>query len=126
MSIFAENLVDLDLQVTDKEQVIRKLASLVVAAGRGSDIDQIVADVLARDEMGTPQVEGGAIPHARTAGVNTAAGAGGPVGADSVPVGDTRAFSVPATGSIPHAFRPLRVHARDPWLRQGRRQHPGH
>ena len=42
MSIFAENLVDLDLQVTDKEQVIRKLASLVVGAGRGSDVDQIV------------------------------------------------------------------------------------
>jgi PTS system fructose-specific IIC component len=29
----------------------------------------IVTDVLARDEMGTPQVEGVAIPHARTAGV---------------------------------------------------------
>ena len=72
MSIFAENLVDLDLQVTDKEQVIRKLAALVVAAGRGTDLDQIVSDVLARDEMGTPQVEGVAIPHARTAGVNTA------------------------------------------------------
>jgi PTS system fructose-specific IIC component len=72
MSIFAENLVDLDLQVSDKTDAIRKLAHLVVAAGRGTDVEQIVVDVLARDEMGTPQVEGVAIPHARTAGVNTA------------------------------------------------------
>ena len=45
------------------------MAKMVVAAGRGSDADAIIKDVLARDEMGTPQVDGVAIPHARTSGV---------------------------------------------------------
>ena len=57
---------------TDKVDAIRELAELVVAQGRGTDVEAIVADVLARDEMGTPQVEGVAIPHARTSGVSTA------------------------------------------------------
>ena len=57
---------------TDKVAAIRELAELVVAQGRGTDVEAIVTDVLARDEMGTPQVEGVAIPHARTRGVSTA------------------------------------------------------
>lgn len=71
MSVFAPELVDLELQATDKHDAIRKLAQLVVAAGRGTDVDQIVRDVIARDEIGTPQVEGVAIPHARSSGVTT-------------------------------------------------------
>ena len=71
MSVFAPELVDLNLQATDKHDAIRKLAQLVVAAGRGTDVDQIVRDVIARDEIGTPQVEGVAIPHARSSGVTT-------------------------------------------------------
>lgn len=72
MSVFAPELVNLEMSATDKVDAIRQLAQLVVDAGRGTDVEQIVKDVLARDEMGTPQVEGVAIPHARTSGVTTA------------------------------------------------------
>lgn len=72
MSIFSAELIDLQLVALDKVDVIRQLATKAVAAGRGSDAEQIVSDVLARDEMGTPQVEGVAIPHARTAGISVA------------------------------------------------------
>ena len=57
------------MYASDKSEAIRQMAHLVVAAGRGTDVDQIVQDVLARDEMGTPQVDGVAIPHARSKGV---------------------------------------------------------
>lgn len=69
MSVYAAELVVLDLVATDKRDAIRQLAELVVAAGRGDDASQISDDVLARDELGTPQVDGVAIPHARSAGV---------------------------------------------------------
>ena len=72
MSVFAPEMVNLEMSATDKVDAIRQLAQLVVAAGRGTDVEQIVKDVIARDEMGTPQVEGVAIPHARTSGVSTA------------------------------------------------------
>ena len=55
---FARELIELNLDADDKVTAIRKLAELVVAAGRGTDVDTIVKDVLARDEMGTPQVGG--------------------------------------------------------------------
>jgi PTS system fructose-specific IIC component len=69
MTVFAPELVDLQFSAADKTDAIRQLASKVVAAGRGSDVDQITKDVLARDEMGTPQVDGVAIPHARSGAV---------------------------------------------------------
>lgn len=69
MSVFSTDLIDLNLKATDKQDAIHQLANMVVKAGRGSDAQQITADVLARDAMGTPQVDGVAIPHARTAGV---------------------------------------------------------
>jgi len=69
VSVFSAELINLDLFANDKTDAIRQMAQLVVACGRGNDVDQIVADVLARDEMGTPQVDGVAIPHARTKGV---------------------------------------------------------
>ena len=69
MSVFSRELIDLDLQADDKVTAITRLAELVVAAGRGTDVETIVKDVLERDEMGTPQVKGVAIPHARTTGV---------------------------------------------------------
>ncbi len=71
MSVFSADLVNLDLFANDKTEAIRQMAQMVVASGRGTDVDQIVSDVLARDEMGTPQVDGVAIPHARSKGVNT-------------------------------------------------------
>lgn len=72
MSVFAANLIDLNLSANDKVEAIRQLAELAVAAGRGTNAEQIFKDVLARDEMGTPQFDGVAIPHARSAGINVA------------------------------------------------------
>jgi PTS system fructose-specific IIC component len=69
MSVFSSDLVNLNLVAVDKVDAIRQMAAMVVAAGRGSDAEQITADVITRDEIGTPQVDGVAIPHARSAGV---------------------------------------------------------
>ncbi|MFM6842156.1 MAG: PTS sugar transporter subunit IIA [Candidatus Planktophila sp.] len=73
MSVFSEYLIILDLVATDKVDAIKQMAAVAVAAGRGTNADQIAADVIARDEMGTPQIDGIAIPHARSGGVSDAA-----------------------------------------------------
>lgn len=72
MSVFSEDLIILDLVASDKVDAIKQMAAVAVAAGRGTDADSIAADVIARDEMGTPQIDGIAIPHARSAGVKDA------------------------------------------------------
>ena len=72
MSVFSEDLIILDLVASDKVDAIKQMATVAVAAGRGSDADAIAADVIARDEMGTPQIDGIAIPHARSSGVSEA------------------------------------------------------
>jgi fructose PTS system EIIBC or EIIC component len=72
MSVFAAELINLDLQATDKVSAIKSLAEMAISAGRGTDAEQITKDVLARDEMGTPQFDGVAIPHARSAGISVA------------------------------------------------------
>ena len=69
MSVFAPELVLLNLVAADKIEAIKKMAQVIVQTGRGMDVDQIVKDVIARDELGTPQVDGVAIPHARSSGV---------------------------------------------------------
>ena len=69
-SVFSTELITFELNATDKVDAISQMAKLVVASGRGSDAEQITKDVLDRDEMGTPQVDGVAIPHARTSGVS--------------------------------------------------------
>lgn len=69
MSVFSAELINLELNAWDKTDAITQMASMVVAANRGTDVAQIVTDVLARDAMGTPQVDGVAIPHARSSGV---------------------------------------------------------
>ena len=64
-------LVRLDADLgTEKHDVIRALAAVVVAAGRATDGDQIVEDALAREaKSATGLKDGIAIPHCRTAGV---------------------------------------------------------
>lgn len=72
MSVFSEDLIILDLVATDKKDAIAQMAAIAVAGGKGTDAAQITADVIARDDMGTPQIDGIAIPHARSAGVSDA------------------------------------------------------
>lgn len=72
MSVFAAELIDLALDASDKTAAIRNLAERAVATGRGTDAEQITDDVLARDASGTPQFDGVAIPHARSAGISEA------------------------------------------------------
>lgn len=69
-SVFSTDLITFTLDASDKVDAISQMAKLVVGARRGSDAEQITKDVLTRDEMGTPQVDGVAIPHARTSGVS--------------------------------------------------------
>ena len=56
----------------DKHDVIRALAAVVDDAGRASDRDQLVEDAFARESTSATGLPGGiAIPHCRTAGVET-------------------------------------------------------
>ena len=66
-SIFLEQLIDLDVQGETKTDVIESLAARVVAAGRASSLEGLVADVLAREAIAPTGFEGVAIPHARSA-----------------------------------------------------------
>ncbi len=65
--IFLEQLIDLDVQGETKTDVIQSLAARVVAAGRASSLEGLVADVLAREAIAPTGFEGVAIPHARSA-----------------------------------------------------------
>ena len=54
------------------DDCVRALAALLSDAGRLSDADAFVADVLAREDQGSTALPGGvALPHARSAGVLT-------------------------------------------------------
>ncbi len=70
--IITSDLVRLDARLgADKHEVIRALAGVVQDAGRAQDVDQLVADALAREETSATGLPGGiAIPHCRTAGVD--------------------------------------------------------
>lgn len=55
----------------DKADVIRGLASVVNDASRADDLEQLIADVFAREETSSTGLPGGiAIPHCRTTGVS--------------------------------------------------------
>ena len=70
--IITSALVRLDARLgADKHEVIRALADVVQDAGRAQDVDQLVADALAREETSATGLPGGiAIPHCRTTGVD--------------------------------------------------------
>ena len=70
MSVYSTDLVVLDLQAAEKFDAVQQLAKIVVASGRGTNATKIATDVMARDALGTPQVDGVAIPHARSSGVS--------------------------------------------------------
>ncbi|MDI6909009.1 fructose-specific PTS transporter subunit EIIC [Nocardioides sp.] len=69
--LISADLVRLDADLgADKHTVIRALARIVGAAGRASDVDQLVEDAFAREATSATGLPGGiAIPHCRTAGV---------------------------------------------------------
>ncbi len=72
----ADQLVDADLVSVQQdlgsslEDCVRALAARLAGAGRLTDTDTFVADVLAREAQGSTALPGGvALPHARSAGV---------------------------------------------------------
>ncbi|GGF38441.1 PTS lactose transporter subunit IIC [Marmoricola endophyticus] len=69
--LITADLVRLDADLgADKDTVIRSLAEVVGAAGRTGDVDQLVADAMARESQSATGLPGGiAIPHCRTAAV---------------------------------------------------------
>lgn len=71
--LITADLVRLDADLgADKHDVIRALAGVVAQADRATDVEQVVADALAREaKSATGLKDGIAIPHCRTAGVDT-------------------------------------------------------
>ena len=71
--MITDDLVRLDADLgTDKHDVIRALAAVVDDAGRATDADQLAEDALAREATAATGLNGGiAIPHCRSAGVET-------------------------------------------------------
>jgi PTS system fructose-specific IIA component len=72
VGLISPALVDLDLDATaaDKDAAIRRLVTLAHDAGRVTDIEQMLADVRAREAQMATGLEGGiGIPHARSAAV---------------------------------------------------------
>ena len=71
--MITEDLVRLDADLgSDKHDVIRALAGIVDDAGRATDAHQLAEDALAREATAATGLNGGiAIPHCRSAGVET-------------------------------------------------------
>jgi PTS system fructose-specific IIC component len=71
--MITEDLVRLDADLgSDKHDVIRALAAVVGDAGRATDVAQLADDALAREATAATGLNGGiAIPHCRSAGVDT-------------------------------------------------------
>jgi len=71
--MITEDLVRLDADLgSDKHEVIRALAGIVDDAGRATDVNQLAEDALAREATAATGLNGGiAIPHCRSAGVDT-------------------------------------------------------
>ncbi|GAA0306497.1 PTS sugar transporter subunit IIA [Halarchaeum salinum] len=69
-SLIDVDLISLDEPPAEKEAVIEHLLDLAVEAGRVSDREQALADLLEREEESTTGVGMGiGIPHAKTTGV---------------------------------------------------------
>ena len=72
--LITPDLVSLDADLgADAQVVVPALAAVVAAAGRASSADQLAADALAREGQSATGLPGGiAIPHCRSAAVDTA------------------------------------------------------
>jgi PTS system fructose-specific IIA component len=65
--VISAELVDLNLESTDKDTVVRSLAERLAKAGRVTDLDGFLADVRAREAQMPTGLEGGiGIPHCRS------------------------------------------------------------
>ena len=68
--LITAQLVDLDLKDTEAAGATRHLAGLLVAAGRATDLEQLLTDLRAREAQMPTGLEGGlAIPHCRSVAV---------------------------------------------------------
>ena len=66
--VITADLVDLDLKATDRQSASRQLAQRLVEAGRVTDIEGFLADVVKRESQMPTGLEGGiGIPHCRSA-----------------------------------------------------------
>lgn len=69
-NLISTSLVDLALDVGDKDAATRRLAELMHTQGRVTDLDAFLTDVHAREQQMPTGLEGGiGIPHARSAAV---------------------------------------------------------
>jgi PTS system fructose-specific IIA component len=65
--VISADLVDLNLEATDKDTATRSLAERLAKAGRVTDLDGFLADVRAREAQMPTGLEGGiGIPHCRS------------------------------------------------------------
>lgn len=107
--LITAQLVDLDLKDTEAAAVTRHLASLLVAAGRATDLDQLLADLRAREAQMPTGLEGGlAIPHCRSSAVTAPtlafgrSTAGVPYGAPDGPAHLVFLIAAPEGGGSEH------------------------
>ena len=69
-AVITPDLVDVDLDATDRYDATAQLATRLLAAGRVTNLDGFLADVRKREEQMPTGLEGGiGIPHARSAHV---------------------------------------------------------
>lgn len=65
-----ENLINLNLKATTKDEVFKELIDTLYNQGRINNKEQFLADVMAREELGNTGFEDGvALPHAKSAAV---------------------------------------------------------
>lgn len=71
-ALITDQLIALDVEATDRRSVIETVADLLIAAGRLSDRERYVHDVLLREDQLDTSIGGGiALPHARSVSVET-------------------------------------------------------
>ena len=71
MDVFDKRVVDLDMNVRDKDEAIRYLSSLLKKAGYIADIEEFVNDIYFRENEGITGIgEHIAIPHGKSESVS--------------------------------------------------------
>ncbi|MEC6815420.1 fructose-specific PTS transporter subunit EIIC [Photobacterium toruni] len=69
-TLINEQLININLKATTKDEVFAEMADILVQQGRVADKTQFLADIQAREELGNTGFEDGvALPHAKSAAV---------------------------------------------------------